>query len=97
MGTSLLDSLLGEALSGEEIRVEGLFDDLEDEEAPEKIDRRRLEDDDSGIEVSQSASEESNVSESKTSEFSIETYVQFVAEEEDAVPIDDVPDFASKK
>ncbi|CAL2045845.1 unnamed protein product [Caenorhabditis brenneri] len=102
-GISLLDSLLGEALSGEQVNpsVEGLFDDLSDDEA-EIINRSVLENEDSGISTgaSVSVSAETNASEDTNSVFqmsSISKYLQYINEEEHAVSVDDIPDFASKK
>uniref|UniRef100_A0A1I7U815 AlbA_2 domain-containing protein n=1 Tax=Caenorhabditis tropicalis TaxID=1561998 RepID=A0A1I7U815_9PELO len=102
-GLSLLDSLLGEALSGEQVDnpVEGLFDDLSDDEA-EVISASQLEVDDSGISTgaSRSVSAETNISEESKSTIdmsSIEQYLQYVNEEEHAVSVEDIPDFASKK
>lgn len=117
-GVSLLDSLLGEALSGEQVNepIPGLFDDLSDDEA-EIISRNQLEVDDSGI-SSQSVSHETDKSieiESKIEKLkeqvekvgkeeknafemsSIDKYLQYVNEEEHAVSVDEIPDFASKK
>ncbi|CAI2353144.1 unnamed protein product [Caenorhabditis sp. 36 PRJEB53466] len=96
---SLFDSLLGEALSGEEVNppIDGLFDDLDEDDEPEEIDRSQLEDIDSGIGPSPSASEESAGSPSTIDMSSIANYLEYMKEEEHAVLVDEIPDFASKK
>ncbi|UMM36815.1 hypothetical protein L5515_008808 [Caenorhabditis briggsae] len=102
--TSLLDSLLGEALSGEQVNpsIEGLFDDLDlSDEEPQVINRRLLEDEDSGISTGPSRSDDTEISQESSSKIpepsSIEKYLRYISEEEHEVSVDDIPDFASKK
>ncbi|KAF1750318.1 hypothetical protein GCK72_016866 [Caenorhabditis remanei] len=102
---SLLDSLLGEALSGDQINpsVDGLFDDLSlSDYEPEIIDRGLLETEDSGISTGASRSVSVETSEESTEDnvldmSSIDKYLQYINEEEHEVSVDDLPDFASKK
>uniref|UniRef100_A0A8R1DJN0 Schlafen AlbA-2 domain-containing protein n=1 Tax=Caenorhabditis japonica TaxID=281687 RepID=A0A8R1DJN0_CAEJA len=100
---SLLDSLLGEALFGEEVNppIEGIFSDLElSDSEVEEIDRAQLELVDSGIEPSPSSSEssqEAEISEELDISSVIDRFLEYMKEEENAVPAEDIPDFSTKK